>query len=94
MNIKFVVIIPIESPNKQMNLVAFSNAIKVDGISKLFQTLSLLQDTFQIGVGWMMMSAKEMVSKTRKKSRDTDVIRERVHIKHKYNKASCLKIAV
>ena len=54
--ITLVVMIPMESPSKQMNLVTFSNAIRVDGISNLFQTLSLLHDTFHTGVGWMMIS--------------------------------------
>ena len=54
--ITLVVMIPMESPNKQMNLVAFSNAIRVDGISNLFQTLSLLHDTFHTGVGWIIIS--------------------------------------
>ena len=55
-NIILLVMIPMERPSKHVNLIAFSNAMRVDGISKLFHTLSLLHDTFHTGVGRIITS--------------------------------------
>ena len=51
-----VAIVPRDSTNRQTNLAMFSTAITVEGISRLFHTLSLRQDTFHTGVGCMTMS--------------------------------------
>ena len=55
-NMTLVIIIAIESNNKQTNLETFSNATRVDGNSKPCQTLSLWQDTFHTGFGSITIS--------------------------------------
>ena len=55
-NMTLVIIIAIESNNKQTNLETFSNATRVDGNSKLCQTLSLWQETFHTGFGSITIS--------------------------------------
>ena len=55
-NMTLVIIIAIESNSKQTNLETFSNATRVDGNSKLCQTLSLWQETFHTGFGSITIS--------------------------------------
>ena len=55
-NMTLVIIIAIESNNKQTNLETFSNATRVDGNSKPCQTLSLWHDTFHTGFGSITIS--------------------------------------